>query len=245
MNVFKQEFEDWNRFAEHYKGIHDMPLEKYCDEFISENVKAKGLVLDVGCGVRKVSGIGIDFSKNLLKIAKKDGGKFVCCSASHLAFRGKTFDTVIANRTFHHLLIQGILNKSIKQLDFVTKDNAVFYVIEASTHPVNTAVLNVLNVIRNVTGGKLGFPYLAVFGSPNETTLKEEDYKDMPIKFKRRIYFRTFFFGIFVLISDIIGLFSKSLSIWFQKNVMGVVKKIESNRKDWMCSLMILEGEKK
>ncbi len=69
----------------------------------------KGQVLDVGCGIGYLSKlfqdyVGIDINKKAINIAKKNTGRaYVICSAYHLPFRAKIFDTCILYDFIEHI----------------------------------------------------------------------------------------------------------------------------------------------
>ena len=79
-------------------------------------IKKTDRVLDLGCGdglnirilvqsgIKRV--IGVDISKELLKVAKKINPKtkFYLASSEALPFKGGTFDIVFVDSVFHHLM---------------------------------------------------------------------------------------------------------------------------------------------
>lgn len=79
-------------------------------------VKSTDKVLDLGCGdglnmviLREMGApdvIGVDISKKILEVAKKNNpkNKFYHASAEKLPFRSGTFDVVFLDSVFHHLL---------------------------------------------------------------------------------------------------------------------------------------------
>ena len=80
------------------------------------NIQKNDHVLDLGCGdglniaLLKKMGIqniiGVDISSYLLKLAQKNnlGVKFYLADAKKLPFKDQTFDIVLADSVFHHLL---------------------------------------------------------------------------------------------------------------------------------------------
>lgn len=88
------------------------------EEVVLNFVKGRR-VLDIGCGKGKYGYlvkmyletfygispevVGLDVSQNILKDVKEIYDDVVCCDASKLPFRDKSFDTVIAAEVIEHL----------------------------------------------------------------------------------------------------------------------------------------------
>ncbi len=107
---------------------------------ISEfNIKDSDKVLDLGCGdglnvtILRENGIknvvGIDISKNLIKIAKKNNphNTFALGSAEKLPFKDGTFNIVFVDSVFHHLLKY---DKAIKEIKRILKRGGFLCFIE-------------------------------------------------------------------------------------------------------------------
>lgn len=84
-------------------------------------------ILEVGCGTGLVLGVlklffkalGVDFSKERLKISK-NFGEVILADASFLPFKSETFDVVLTKTTLMHIPSWHIL-KTLKELKRVTK----------------------------------------------------------------------------------------------------------------------------
>jgi demethylmenaquinone methyltransferase/2-methoxy-6-polyprenyl-1,4-benzoquinol methylase len=91
-------------------------------------IKKNEKVLDLGCGdglniqALRESGIkniiGLDISKELLAIARKEnkGVKFVQATAEKLPFKANSFDIVLVDSVFHHFLKYEPALKEIKRV---------------------------------------------------------------------------------------------------------------------------------
>lgn len=102
-------------------------------------IKNADKVLDLGCGdglnimIFRENGIknviGIDISRNLVKIAQKNNprNKFALGSAEKLPFKDGTFNIVFVDSVFHHLLKY---DKAIKEIKRVLKKGGFLCFIE-------------------------------------------------------------------------------------------------------------------
>ncbi len=96
----------WDSIAEAWEKYRKIPFQEF-KKFIKSK---KGLVLDIGCGTGrnlvKINGsyVCIDFSINMLKLAKKKiKASFVLADASSLPFKENVFDAVIFHSVLHCL----------------------------------------------------------------------------------------------------------------------------------------------
>ncbi len=120
-------------------------------------IKKTDKVLDLGCGDGLNMGIlssmgvksltGIDISAKLLKIAKEENpkAKFFQASAEKLPFKNNTFDIVLVDSVFHHLLSY---KKSLNEIYRVLKKNGRLCFIE----PHQT-------MVRRIMDGVCELPY--------------------------------------------------------------------------------------
>ncbi|MFH1331754.1 MAG: class I SAM-dependent methyltransferase [archaeon] len=113
----------YSRIADGYDELHGSEqIAKL--ELISEGVKGKGLVLDVGSG----TGISRSFFKNVvqldpsLALLQKSSGMRVCGVAEFLPFKDHVFDVVISVTSLHHVGI----DKAVSEVARVSKPNASF-----------------------------------------------------------------------------------------------------------------------
>lgn len=91
-------------------------------------IKKTDFILDLGCGdglnislVRKMGVkkiVGVDISKKLIRMAKKNNPKtkFYVGSAQSIPFKANTFDIVLVDSVFHHLMEYDDAAKEIKRV---------------------------------------------------------------------------------------------------------------------------------
>lgn len=103
------------------------------------NINPQEKVLDLGCGdglnikILKQMGVrnivGVDISKFLLKLAQKNNPdvKFYLASVDDLPFDSFSFDIVLADSVFHHLIG---FSKSLKEIERVLKRRGRLYFID-------------------------------------------------------------------------------------------------------------------
>jgi len=106
---------DYDKFAEHFDATRKQPWKEVC-EFL-ETLPKNSLILDVGCGngrhlteakKRGLNAVGVDISRNLLKIAKRKAKvPLVLGNALALPFKKSAFDNSICIAVVHHFGTQG------------------------------------------------------------------------------------------------------------------------------------------
>lgn len=112
--------------AETSKIVYD-----YWDEKLISmlEISKNDTVLEYGCGIGTISNkissrlvVGIDISKNLLKIARKAGSYsyFVVADGEKLPFKKRVFDKIIGRGIVHHLSNP---EKGVKEINAVLKED--------------------------------------------------------------------------------------------------------------------------
>lgn len=101
---------DYDLFAEAFSKTRQAPWKEAAD--FLEELPENSRILDVGCGngrhlteakARGLNAIGIDLSRNLLKIAKKKtGAPLALGNALSLPFKNRAFDYSICIAVVHH-----------------------------------------------------------------------------------------------------------------------------------------------
>ena len=111
----KFEHEGWQRVADKYDSTWSSSTRQFIEPLLdAANVSAKMSILDVGCGPgyvsaaaaeRGASPIGLDFSKEMIAIAKRMFPRieFREGDAQNLPFGDRTFDRVVASFALLHL----------------------------------------------------------------------------------------------------------------------------------------------
>ena len=100
-------------------------------EVLDFQKNTKGIILDVGCGsgrniLKGKKYICLDFSKNMLKYAKKNSGKnilFVRADATQLPIKDNSFDTILYVAILHVIKGEKNRKKALLELGRVMKKN--------------------------------------------------------------------------------------------------------------------------
>ena len=115
--------------------VYDSIAECWCrrrkkpfDELVKTARKwKKGLVLDAGCGSARHTAylekqgfrtVGLDFSKNMIKLAKKISkeSRYIVADIENLPFKQSSFDYVVCLAVIHHLKSRAMALKELKQV---------------------------------------------------------------------------------------------------------------------------------
>lgn len=126
----------YNKIADVWIHLKARPLEEV-KEF-SSLIKKPGLVLDIGCSncrnlipflERRFPSIGLDFSKNMVREAKKFLEKkklstnLIIADISTLPLRDRTINFVVCTRVLHHLPTRALRALSLAEIRRVTNEN--------------------------------------------------------------------------------------------------------------------------
>lgn len=91
------------------KYISDISTEE-CLDALGDEVVEPGMILDIGCGVGRISNevgaVGIDISENMLEIARKGerfDDQYWMCDGRNIPFPDDTFDSAYSMLLFQHL----------------------------------------------------------------------------------------------------------------------------------------------
>lgn len=135
----KQE-EVWNSIAESWNNFRKYPSNKRVIDLA--NTWEPGNILDLGCGngrnlipfAKKIFDCyGIDFSKNMIKNAKKSfkenklKAKFKQAKLTKIPFKDNYFDYIICLASFHHLNKKE-QSTSLKEMKRVLKPNGKLFI---------------------------------------------------------------------------------------------------------------------
>jgi ubiquinone/menaquinone biosynthesis C-methylase UbiE len=123
--------EDYNQIADDFSRYREKPWEEA--RFLFDNyIKSGDKVLDLGCGSgqyfeflkdKNVEYVGVDFSEELIKIARKKypEAKFQTADALNLPFSDDYFDKVYAIALLHNIPSKEFRIKALKEVKRVLK----------------------------------------------------------------------------------------------------------------------------
>ena len=146
------------------KCTNDINLEKNEIKYFLSIIKKKKNVLDIGCGdgellrslkkKNKCNCYGLDFSSNLIKIAKKKSKNihYFCIDMNEIKNKFKKnikFDYIITKRSIQNLITWGNQKKFINQLKFFSGKKTKILLMESSNDG-----LKKINTARNNLGLK-------------------------------------------------------------------------------------------
>ena len=149
----------WNKRAKSkfYKCTNDLNLQEKEFEILLDIIKPNKSILDIGCGdgmllkklakIRKIRGLGLDYSKELINEANKNKVKnieFKCLDMRSLKKENnKTYDYIITKRSIQNLTKWSYQKKVIDNLHLFSKKKSKILLIESSS----TALENI-NIVR-------------------------------------------------------------------------------------------------
>ena len=136
VNEIGNSFKDWNTDTEKYLlGYYHKAQTKVAQIFLKQYSISE--LVDLGCGeghwfdfykklgIKKL--IGIDISKERLKIAKKVGYDILhCCNAYELPFKDNTVSNIVSNNMILHVLDDEDRNKIFQEIKRVLKKDGFF-----------------------------------------------------------------------------------------------------------------------
>ena len=148
----------YDEIAEGYEELHkEEQLKKL--SLIKENMTMGNSILDVGCGtgfcldeIKANRKVGIDPSKGLIEIGKKQVRNVFVGSAENIPFQKEEFETVISLTAAHHFDIK----KGFNEIDRVCKGNFAFSVLKRSSKldEIERVVNKLFNVIKKIEEDK-------------------------------------------------------------------------------------------
>mgnify|MGYP001232535496 CR=1 FL=1 len=181
---------------------NDKLLEKYELKFLTSEIKKNSTVLDIGCGdgsllkslqkSKNIKGIGLDFSNNLINLAKKNSKNldFKCLDMLELSsLKNKliNFDYIITKRAVQNLTSWKNQKYFIDQLHYFCNKKTKIILIESSKNSLK----NINNYRKKLKLKKIKMPW---------HNLYLDDQKILNTKFKKiklvKIYeiFSTYYF---------------------------------------------------
>ncbi len=182
----------WNSRANNkiLKCTNDINLEKNEIKYFLSVIKKKTSVLDIGCGdgellrnLKKKNNCdcyGIDFSTNLINIAKKKSNNinYFCMDMNEIKNKFKRnvkFDYIITKRSIQNLTSWGNQRKFINQLKFFSSTKTKILLMESSNDG-----LEKINRIRSDLGlKKITRPWHNLY--LNDDKLKKTKFKGLKL----------------------------------------------------------------
>ncbi len=128
--------EIWDEIAEGWAHLRNKPVDEVI-EFANKVSNRPGKILDIGCGNGRnlvpfaklnFECYGVDFSKNMIEIARKKFERlglkcvFQTAHATDLPFKDESFDYVICIAVLHHLK-KAECEKALSEIRRVLKNN--------------------------------------------------------------------------------------------------------------------------
>ena len=132
--------EVYNRIADSWSNLRAQPKDYVVE--ISKNMKG-GNVLDLGCGncrnlipflERKNKGVGLDYSKSMIKEAKKLLGKkklkasLIIADVTSLPFKSSVFGVILYLASLHHVPTRKLRTDSLKEVERVSSKEVKSYI---------------------------------------------------------------------------------------------------------------------
>ncbi len=133
-------------------------------EFLKKYIKNGDKILDVGCGNGRLFDMfedtnikytGIDFSKELIEIAKKERGDratFMHADALSLPFKDNSFDTVFSIAVLHHIPSKENRMKFISEIYRVLKPGGVCVLTSWNTLQWKFAKTHAVHLFKKIFG---------------------------------------------------------------------------------------------
>ncbi len=234
--VIDQEKRNWQLNAEFYTKIANSPYQQYFDQKILENYESepKNPILEIGAGIGNFSRllkkpVFTDFSPAMIEGAKKRAkGKGVVCSAHQLPFENREFKTVFVNDTFHHIKGQGLLEKSLKEIDRVTRKGSQLCLTDRAPNLLGNGSALFFTFFKKLVARFLG--RRSGCGTEDEPAFTRRDYQLIERKwqFERIVYWRTlptYFLTVFTHQLAQLGFWNACFKI--QKITLGLIKLLE------------------
>ncbi len=125
----------YNSIAVGYNELYGEEQRIKINKVIKE-IGSMGKILDVGCGTGVYASLfsnytGVDISKKMIEIAKKQKGTFLVANAEYLPFEDKSFDKVICISAIHNVSNP---KKAIDEMKRVSKGVLAITIIKKSKY---------------------------------------------------------------------------------------------------------------
>ncbi len=199
----------WNKRAKNkiLKCTNDINLEKNEIKFFLSTIKSNKNILDIGCGdgellrtlkkKKKCNCYGIDFSENLIKIAKKKSKNinYFCLDMNELknGFKSKIkFDYIITKRSVQNLTSWKNQRKFLNQLYFFSNQKTKILLMESS----NDGLKKINEVRKKLKLNKITKPWHNLY--LYDSKIKNTKFKGLKLHSIKEL-FSTYYFTSRVL----------------------------------------------
>jgi demethylmenaquinone methyltransferase/2-methoxy-6-polyprenyl-1,4-benzoquinol methylase len=244
-NLYDRELEDWNINAEFYLRETESPFFQiiHKEKIDTYNLQNEGnMLLDLGAGIgyfannlrekgKKV--IAIDFSYEMLRIAKKEYPNivYVVASADNLPFKDNVFDIITANGVLHHLKAQNLLENSINEINKALKENGVFCLFDRNGSFLSLVLHGFIMFIKKIMVKIKGkFSGSSSMSEPSFTDRDLKIVQNSGFKIVNRKFVASIpSFVMIVLANSIEYFISLSLSNSFRKKFLSLFSFFEYN----------------
>jgi len=160
--MLKLSEEEYDSYAEEFSNSRPFFWRELED--LNQFAKDGDNILDIGCGNgrllsllenKKIHYTGIDSSKKLIDIAKKNHSeeqKFIHANALSLPFQDKTFDTVFSIAVLHHVPSQKLRELFVAEASRVLKPKGILVLTVWNIYQWKFIKAHFLNTIKKILG---------------------------------------------------------------------------------------------
>ena len=154
--------EEYNTYAREFSDCRPFFWREL--EHLNKFIKNRDKVLDIGCGNGRLLNLfksveidytGIDSSKKLIEIAKKNHGSernFIHANALSLPFQDKTFDTVFSIAVLHHVPSKKFRTSFVTEASRVLKPKGTLVLTVWNIWQWRFFKTHIIHVIKKITG---------------------------------------------------------------------------------------------
>jgi len=160
--MLKLSEEEYDNYAEEFSNSRPFFWRELED--LNKFAKDGDKILDIGCGNGRLLSLlgnknihytGIDSSKKLIEIAKKNHSeeqKFIHANALDLPFQDKTFDTVFSIAVLHHVPSQKFRELFVAEASRVLKPKGILVLTVWNIYQWKFMKAHLLNAIKKILG---------------------------------------------------------------------------------------------
>ncbi|MBU1164133.1 class I SAM-dependent methyltransferase [Patescibacteria group bacterium] len=231
-DIYNQEIKDWDANAKFYVNENFMP---YQEKIVRKkmykfyNIDKSQAVLEAGGGIVKLlkNSVLIDFSTKMIEGCKSinQAEKCVQGSVHDLPFENNSFDVVVANGLFHHIKVQGLLDKTCDEFFRVLKPSGKLCIFDRAPNLVPKLMFYVRQPLKLIHKPK------STCSTTNEVQFLESDIEKIishGFKIEKRMYLINIFFQSMIILTNIFQyLFGAKAAIIVQRISMPLAMVVE------------------